>query len=617
MSTAVTAVTAVDPINERIGQAKADVATYTKEISNIKTEIGKLGILPADFKTREDYRGYITKVEGLLAKSKADLLKAEREKAAATKIALKAAKKAEVVTKTELKEPVKSDKTPKQILALAELDVEEAQSKVTDLTNEISQLQEAITGLKTSSANTTELKAKQDRLSKVKRELIDAKGVVEQKQKEVETLVTKQVKEEVLPSGSATIATTASTASTAISETTVIPESGSKLSTVTDTTAAEEVRFTFLKQRFIVENKFDGDKLLPKQRAFMEAMNILPVMASVDEKELVKVLENIVNNKNCRSDSWIGLSVKCGPIRTLLNTLADRLWVYLSKDPDILSRQARLETGSPGYVPGSLSPEGKSGIPPGGHPFDSKNDTIITIKVPLRSLYESAFGPITAERERMGATGQNTRGDLSNLKTELIWGLRQKIDELFPIKRSYSSSAPPPLEDPLRQTLLQFLATTSENPNPPESIQELERYFTQTIHETVDSYKRSNPPNRMSKEQEEELFLKIPTIIRSFENATGIVPTIKAPPIGLKVEERNIYDRIAGLLYNNDTITNSLKQKILDKISTIEGNFPSIEGYKIAVGTAIGDILAQLYSRERGPPDFMKPNLVPIVSIVS
>lgn len=556
MSTAV----AVDPINERIGSAKADVATHTKEISNIKTEIGKLGSSTADLKSKEDYRGYITKAEALLAKSKADLLKAEREKAAATKIATKVATKAAKKTATAAITTattvptrgttvpkvvaVKSDKTPAQKFELAKLELEEAETKVTDLTAEIASLSTeidalkgSIAGLKTSSspnattiaAKETELKAKQDRLSKAKRDLIDAKGAIEQKvkavaeqQKEVETVETNKAKEEVYeaakkafiaakkpiddaeakvrerpdnagiravltrsqelnqskvreaadklleakkeldalgapitnpsdeevlaaasvasnpPSGSATTATGSVPGST--------PGPSPGLD-ATVSTAAEEVRFTFLKQRFIVENKFDGDKLLPKQRAFMTAMNILPVMASIDEKELVKVLENIVNNKNCRSDSWIGLSVKCGPIRTLLNTLADRLWVYLAKDPDILSRQARLATGAvggPGSVSGSLIPlgqSGQSGIPPGGHPFDPENDTIITIRVPLKDLHGSVFGPITANRERMGATGQNTRGDLSNLKTELIDTLQEYINNNFITLESSSISS--------------------------------------------------------------------------------------------------------------------------------------------------------------------------------
>ena len=573
MST-VTAAT-VDPINEKIGSAKADVATYTKEISNIKTEIGKLGILPTDLKTREDYRGYITKAEALLAKSKADLLKAEKEKAVATKIALKAAKKAEVVTKTELKEPVKSDKTPKQILALAELDVEEAQSKVTDLTNEISQLEEAITGLKKSPANTTELKAKQDRLSKVKRELIDAKGVVEQKQKEVETLVTKQGKEEVLASGPATTeATTEAIAAAATTETTVTPESGSKPSTVTDTTGSEEVRFTFLKQRFIVENKFDGDKLLPKQRAFMTAMNILPIMASIDEKELVKVLENIVNNKNCRSDTWIGLSVKCGPIRTLLNTLADRLWVYLGKDPDILSRQARLATGAvggPGSVPGSLSPLGQSlpsGIPPGGHPFDPKNDTIITIKLPLRSLYESAFGPSlltmfetsdagtklktgvrNLETEASNAT-RNTRGDMSQANIELNDTLKNLVNEYL---NSSSSSSISPSEqtiiDTMRSSILVILEELKKDQ--PTSIEELKDHYGKTIDSVLESL---HPPENAS----QGLINKIIPIIQAINN---FVPSSSSVPASSSSSIPAVLDT---------SITDPIIKSIKDKLD--EGN---------------------------------------------
>jgi hypothetical protein len=737
MSTAVAGSGAApDSIDQRVTKAKTNIDRYTKDITELTDQIGKLTKSIPDLELSEKYEKYLTVAEGKLAKSKADLLKAEKEKAIATKIAAKKAKKA-ATKATAVVDPVlgakatvpkvaaKSDKTPQQLLSLAELEVEKANNNIEVLQDELNSLTYNIVSYNQQIANLIKtnpsdpnivpikdkLKKDQDRIFAVKSELIDAHGVLEEKekavadqQKVVETVETKTQKEKIYeeakqifiekqkdlealyktkteiesrlkatppsaaktnvdenktliekaisaqkdagiallnvkkeldalgapktspsdeeilaaasaasnpPSGSET---TATGTPGSVPGTTATPGSGpSPESGLGPTVPDKEVRFTFLKQRFIVENKFDGDKLLPKQRAFMEAMNILPVMASIDEKELVKVLENIVNNKNCRSDSWIGLSVKCGPIRTLLNTLADRLWVYLSKDPDILSRQARLATGAIGG-PGSLGPSEQSGIPPGGHPFDPNNDTIITIRVPLRSLYESALGPITADRERVGAAGQNTRINLSNLKTQLINELRQKIENLFPTRESYSSSAPPPLEDPLRQTLLRFLETTSKNPHPPESIQNLEGYFTQGIGEVVDSYNiSSNNPNRMYKKQEEELLQTIVTTIRLFENTTRIVPTIKTPPIGLKAEERTLYDRIASILSDKDTIiTNSLKQEILNKISTIEGNFPSIEGYKKALGTAIGDILRQLYRSMGEVPDFIQDNLKPL-----
>jgi hypothetical protein len=425
----------------------------------------------------------------------------------------------------------------------------------------------------------------------------------------------------------------------------------------TVSTVADEVRFTFLKQRFIVENKFDGDKLLPKQRAFMTAMNILPVMASIDEKELVKVLENIVNNKNCRSDSWIGLSVKCGPIRTLLNTLADRLWVYLAKDPDILSRQARLATGAvggpAGSVPGSLSPEGKSlpsGIPPGGHPFDPENDTIITIKLPLRSLYESAFGPSlltmfedsdagkeirTTRLRNIGSEAsnatRNTRGDMRQANNQLINELYTVVnDELKPS----SEQTPEQMTiDKMRENIIiMLMVLQSDTPN---NINELKDHYSRTITavlETTHSAGIASPEllNKVGKilativnfkfnpENEDKPFIDVlqsntrsstisgnkessslpsasSTISESKESSSSssASSTLESPEL-IDTKARILY-MIINIIYSGDDIDIATKQAILEKLREIKYiTYNNIQEYKAKILAYIQKVFSSI-----------------------
>ena len=362
------------------------------------------------------------------------------------------------------------------------------------------------------------------------------------------TVVSGPPKTTAIPGSASGTATTPGSApgTTATTAATAAPGPSPGLDATVSTTA-EEVRFTFLKQRFIVENKFDGDKLLPKQRAFMTAMNILPTMASIDEKDLVNVLENIVNNKNCRSDSWIGLSVKCGPIRTLLNTLADRLWKIINeKDPDILNRQARLATGAvggPGSVPGSLSPLGPSGIPPGGHPFDPKNDTIITIKLPLRSLYESAFGPslltmfeesvagkeikttrLRNIRSEASNATRNTRGDIQQANNQLIAKLYDIVDNQLALSSFSSSSSSSSLEQPvIDQMRLSIIEMLQELQNDePQSIDELKDHYMATLNAVLESIQ---PTENVS----EGLIQKITPIFTAIINFEPTDETVAVP----------------------------------------------------------------------------------------